>query len=118
MKRRPVIKIWQLPEMTQDDLKTLYEKIVASVVSVREIPAADKKDMIILFPADQMKHDLGRDIVIEVVGGLFSNDNAKNLLGNISAVIEEYFPEACVAGMADALYKHGTPARVYWNSEL
>ena len=62
-----VLKIWCLPDgLTEEELKSLFQQILAVVKDIPELCVRSAKDATILFPADRMKWGLGEDIVAEV----------------------------------------------------
>ena len=63
------IKVWCLPiDQSEEDLNSLHQAIVKSVVSVSETETKNENDMVCLFPADLMKYGLGQEIIIEIDG--------------------------------------------------
>lgn len=63
-----VIKVWCLPDQSEDDLNRLHQAIVKAAVSVPELCLQDENDMTCLFPADLMKYGLGEEIIVEIDG--------------------------------------------------
>ncbi|MDP2665720.1 MAG: hypothetical protein Q8P23_03770 [bacterium] len=64
----PVIKVWCLPQMTENQLKMLHKNIVGAVVDLVDLGLKDENDMTCLFPPDSMSYGLGEEIIIEVTG--------------------------------------------------
>ena len=77
----PVIKVWCLPQMTEEQLNKLHKNIVQAVVGITELGLKDESDMTCLFPPDMMSYGLGEEIVIEVTG-LFEGPGRTKTVGN------------------------------------
>lgn len=63
---KPVIKVWCLPKMTEDQLRQLHAEIVAAAMKVRGLDLRDENDLVCLFPSDMMTYGLGEEIIIDV----------------------------------------------------
>ena len=108
------VKTWCLPELTQDELKTLHNKIVRAVVSIPELGVKDENDMENLFPSDAMEYGLGTEITIEITGLPFCKHYVRNRLANkVGSVVKETFPKANVECEA---FKHD-PGSGFWSSK-
>lgn len=59
------IKVWCLPHLTQRQLQALYGSIVRAA---KAVPEAGAESHCVLFPADLMEQDLGKEIIVEVSG--------------------------------------------------
>jgi len=65
---RPIVKVWCLPDLTQEQLQALHRDIVATVAETGKIGVRGPEDMLCLFPGDMMNHGLGSEVLIEVSG--------------------------------------------------
>ena len=103
---KPVIKVWCLPKMEEDQLRQLHKKIVAAIVDA-EIGWGHLKsenDMICLFPPDMMAYGVGKEIVVEIT----STDSPVNSFPEtfakvVGTAIHEAFPGTYVQCYADRL---------------
>jgi hypothetical protein len=64
----PIIKVWCLPHLEEEELNALHKDIVKAVVGIRELGFKDENDMTCLFPSDMMKYGLGSEIIVEISG--------------------------------------------------
>jgi hypothetical protein len=64
--RKPVVKVWCLPEMSQDELRRMHLSIVATFSVMPIFPVIDQGSMVVLFPPDAMEYGKGEEVVIEV----------------------------------------------------
>jgi hypothetical protein len=60
------IKVWGLPERTENALQELHKSIVAAVASVRELNVRHESEMMVFFPTDRMAYGLGKEIAVEI----------------------------------------------------
>ncbi|MCR4276094.1 MAG: hypothetical protein NUV90_01790 [Candidatus Parcubacteria bacterium] len=98
---KPVIKVWCLPKMSEDQLRQLHAEIVAAAISVEMLGLKDENDMVCLFPSDKMSYGLGEEIIIEVrlvrrpqtSRAMMRQQQLANILGE---TMSKMFPEAYV----------------------
>jgi hypothetical protein len=83
----PVIKVWNLPKMEEEQLIKLYKEIIAAVVRVKELGLKDENDMTVLFPKDMMSYGLEKKIVIEVTGLLADPEITDVTRGILNALL-------------------------------
>lgn len=97
VKIKPTLKVWCLPLTEEEELVALHEDLVAAAVSIKELRLKSERDLIVLFPADLMKHGLGSEVLVEydhsdeAPGDVFDSLAAK--LGN---VIKKHMPRAFI----------------------
>ena len=96
----PIIKVWCLPNQSEELLRQLHQAIVAAAVSIPELKLKSEQDMTCLFPPDQMQYGLGSEIVIEVTG-LFARRNRtpqikKRLARKLGEVVKILYPDSKV----------------------
>ncbi len=109
------IKVWCLPiDQSEEDLNSLHQAIVKSVVSVPETEAKDENDMVCLFPGDLMKYGLGQEIIIEIDGLpiILKNDMEvrEQLAQFISVSVCQLYPDAKV----ECSVKRSDPTTKVW----
>lgn len=114
----PVIKVWCLPDIEEDELNSLHAAIVLAACAITELGLSDESDMTILFPADKMKYGLGTVIVIEVTGLLDKPKRTmvvrQKLARNLSVAVGMFFPQAKI----ESFVYPDDPARdAFWSSE-
>jgi len=63
---KPVVTLWCLPKMTEEQLVDLHRDVVQSFHAVLPQLVIGEESLIVLFPPDQMKHGLGQEVYIEV----------------------------------------------------
>jgi len=106
-----IVKVWCLPEMTEEQLNGLHEAIVEMFVA-SETGVKNENDLMVLFPSDMMKYGLGKQIYFEVSGNICINDGY-SLVSITGKVILSHFPKSNVYGEA-AICKYGR--RQFWSS--
>ena len=109
------IKVWCLPiDQSEEDLNSLHQAIVKSVVSVPETETKSENDMVCLFPADLMKYGLGEEIIIEIDGLpiILRNDMEvrEQLAQCVSKSVCRLYPDAKV----ECSVKRSNPATKVW----
>jgi hypothetical protein len=115
----PVIKVWCLPPgQTEDDLRRLHQRIVAAVVSVKELALKDETQMTCLFPPDQMVYGLGAEIIVEVTG-LFAHPNRawlvkQDMARALGIALKILYPAAKVECFVTTFNQH---QEGFWTSE-
>jgi phenylpyruvate tautomerase PptA (4-oxalocrotonate tautomerase family) len=114
----PVIKVWCLPEQTEEQLQALHKNLVSAVVSVTELGLKDENEMTMLFPPDAMKYGLGSEIIVEV-SSLFegpkrTDEVRQKLAENIGRVIQNFFPDALV----ECFIYPFKPSQGFWSSKI
>lgn len=96
----PVIKVWCLPDLSENEYSRLHKAIVGAVCAVKELDLKTEDDMTVLFPADKMKYGLGTVIVVEVTGLTDKPERTltvrQRLALNIGLIVSEIFPDAKV----------------------
>ncbi len=94
----PVIKVWCLPDLPENEYGRLHKAIVGAVCAVKELDLKTEDDMTVLFPADKMKYGLGTVIVVEVTGLTDKPERTlavrQRLALNIGLIVSEIFPDA------------------------
>lgn len=91
-----IVKVWCLPDASEDKLNRLHQAIVKAVVSVSEIGVKNQNDMICLFPADLMKYGLGEEIIIEIDGIVFDTPRraGEKLVQFVGKSVSVFYPDA------------------------
>ena len=112
----PIIKVWCLPERTEDQLNSLHQLIVKEVCAVEEFDFKDENDMTVLFPPDMMKYGLGSEIIIEI-SGLFekaerTEDVLNRLAKGVGGAVSTIFTEAKV----ECFVNQVKPSVGFWTS--
>lgn len=101
----PLIKIWGLPPLTEDELRSLYQEIVAASIAIPELGIRDENDLFVFFPANLMIYRLGIDIVVEVgdvdPAGRCVRPNAR-LAEALERVLAARFPNARIRALFNA----------------
>lgn len=114
----PVIKVWCLPQVPEEQLRKLHRDIVAAVVSVKELGLKDETEMTCLFPPDMdmMHYGLGEEIIIEVSGLFEKPDRTKAvrqaLAEALGKVARAMFPDAHV----ECFISSFNPAQGFWTN--
>jgi len=62
---RLMVILWCLPLLSEDQAQALYRKLMDALIK-SDLGIKDEKKITILFPVDQMKKGLGKDIVIKI----------------------------------------------------
>lgn len=112
----PVIKVWCLPQETEEKLRRLHKTIVAAVVDVPELGLRDENDMTVLFPTDMMTYGLGQEIVIEI--SVFEKPERTGevlnvLAANVGGAFKWIYPNAKIEVSVDTF----NPKQGFWSSE-
>lgn len=112
----PIVRVWCLPTISEDDLIILYNAIVKTVESTPELGLEGKNAVTVLFPPDLMKFGLGEEIIIEVVG-LFNKPECNStvcqkLARKLGRKAMEMFPSAKV----ECFIYLFNPANGFWSS--
>ena len=99
MKELVVIRVWCLPEQTEEELRKVHQAIVKAVEDVEEFGLKGEESMMVLFPADMMKYGLGSQILVEAETYFrplsWSGGNPwKKLRDNLYDTLSELFPKA------------------------
>lgn len=113
----PVIKVWCLPEQTEEELRRLHQGIVSAVVGVSELGLEDENDMTVFFPPDMMKYGIGSEVVVEV-SGLFSKPERtpevrNRLAEGVGRCVHALYPNAKVECFVTVF----EPWQGFWTSE-
>ncbi|MEK7201343.1 MAG: hypothetical protein AAB737_01785 [Patescibacteria group bacterium] len=101
----PVIKVWCLPPQSEEQLKALFDSIIAATVSVRGFNFKGMTDTTVLFPSDMMSFGIGTDICIEAGSQAFAPSKVGQEERNAFAqamvgAVAKHFPKAkieCIA---------------------
>ncbi len=114
----PVIKVWCLPDITEEKLRELHHGIVKATESVEALRLNGEQSMTVLFPEDKMKYGLGTDIIVEV-GWLFVKpertlDVRRELVRNLYRIVKKFFPNAKVECGEESLDRE---KQGFWSSE-
>jgi len=112
----PIVRVWCLPPVNENDLIVLCDAIVKTIESTPELGLEGKNAVTVLFPPDLMKFGIGEEIIIEVVG-LFNKPERspmvrQNLARKLGRKIMEMFPNARV----ECFVKPFDPANGFWSS--
>ena len=114
----PVIKVWCLPQMTEEQMNKLHKNIVQAVVGITELGLKDESDMTCLFPPDMMSYGLGEEIAIEVTGLFEGPGRTKTVGERLASALGEtvctIFPKAHV----QCLVNEPNPEQVFWSSRM
>ncbi len=98
---KPIIWVWCLPRLSEEELQRLHSDLVAAVVSVGVLGIEKEADLIVLFPPDIMSYGLGTEILVEYVERTYHIMAVlKNLAAKLGNVIRKHFPEAFVQSTA------------------
>lgn len=62
---KPVLKVFGLPTMREEELIALHKDLVAAAMSIKGLKFKGEDDLLIFFLADQMKYGLGSEILVE-----------------------------------------------------
>ena len=113
----PVIKIYCLPESTEEKLTGLYRSIVHAVASIPEIGVSDKKDISCLLIPDMMKYGLGTEIIVEITG-LYERpertEEVRNKLAtNIGEAVHSLYPST---ELVECFVFPFNPTQGFWSS--
>lgn len=115
--RKPVIKVWCLPIMTETNLKSLHRKIVAAVESVSVLGLKGEGSIVVLFPPDMMNYGLGSDIFIEITGLTirpeWTQDVGRILAESVGRTIKGVIPRASV----ECVVSRSSSQDGFWSSE-
>ncbi|MFA6414920.1 MAG: hypothetical protein WC217_01690 [Candidatus Paceibacterota bacterium] len=98
---RPVVKVWCLPKLTEEQLLQVHAEIVATAVKIKELGLKNEDHIVVLFPSDSMSYGLGEVINIDVTlvkcpqtaSAMARQQGLANALGEM---IHKMFPKACV----------------------
>jgi len=112
----PIIKLWCLPQQTEDQLNLLHQAIVKEVCSIKELGFRDENDMVVLFPPDMMSYGLGSEVFVEI-SGIFNAPEVtpeplNRLAKNIGQMVSSKFPEAKV----ECFVNQVKPSAGFWTS--
>ena len=114
----PVIKVWCLPQMTEEQLNKLHKNIVHAVVGITELGLKDESDMTCLFPPDMMRYGLGEEIIVEVTGLFEKPERSKNVRRLLAAMlglrVKEIFPNAHIECFIYPFH----PEQGFWSSKI
>lgn len=97
--RKPVLKVWCLPSLSEESIKTLHAELVGAAVSVNKLGLKDERDVIVLFPDDKMEYGLGSEILAEyadVEADWKNRSEREQLAAKIGNVLKKHFPAAFV----------------------
>jgi hypothetical protein len=65
--RKPVVKAWCLPDLSEERLKELHQIIVGVFAALYPIVSVlSQDDLIVLFPPDSMEYGKGSEVLVEV----------------------------------------------------
>lgn len=113
----PIIKIWCLPKLDEENLREIHQSVVNAVEKVEVLGLKGESSITTLFPTDMMSYGLGTEVIIEVCG-LFvkpertpavRNELARNLVESLHG----FFPEAFV----ECFIQNFDPAQGFWSSK-
>jgi len=112
----PVIKVWCLPDMKEEELNRLHQGIVGAVCSVKELGLNSENDMTTLFPVDKMKYGLGKDIVVEITGLTDKPERTlevrQTLARHVGMFTSGFFPDARIEVF---VYPDDQKRDVFWS---
>lgn len=112
-----VIRVWGLPEeLYETQLRTISSNIVKTVREIKELYIKDEKDVMILFPPNRMKWELGKEIIVEI--SLFDRpirtEEIRNLLaGHVGRMVKGHFPCSIVECFVQTVQESSG----FWTSE-
>lgn len=94
----PIIRVWCLPQVEEEELRQLHQDIVKAVVGINELGLKDENDMTCLFPPDMMKYGLGSEIIIEILGLFEKPERTPEVISSLAfqvgAAVSRRFKEA------------------------
>lgn len=118
MSIKPVLKVFGLPIMLEDQMIELHANLVAAAVSIKEFGLKDERGLIIVFSADSMKYGLGSEILIEYKDladhWMRSGKLLVLLAAKLGGVMQRRFPSAFV--QSEVTTGDGQH-RYHWTSE-
>ena len=82
----PVIKVWCLPKMSEEQLKMLHKNIVGAVVDLVDLDLKGD-DINCLFPPDSMSYGLGKEVIIEVTGLFEKPERTEEVRRNLAQAL-------------------------------
>jgi hypothetical protein len=93
----PVIKVWCLPKLPEQELSEVIQGIIRAVVSIHELGLKSEKDMSVIAPVG---YHVSSEIIVEVTG-LFmkperTNEVRQRLAEAIGTTVKGLFPKAMV----------------------
>ncbi len=96
-KIKPVLKLWCLPQIPEDNLVALHKDLVAAAVSVKELKLKSERDLIVLFPSDMMKHGLGSELLVEYEhSNEASGEDFDILAAKLGNAVKRHRPQAFI----------------------
>lgn len=112
------IKVWCLPQREESELKKITHDIIKTVQEFHELKVRGEDDLLILFPPDSMKYELGVEVLIEVLlteTWVPDRETRYRLAENLGATVKTHVPETrvveCIVDFLDPL-RHG-----FWSSK-
>lgn len=95
---KPVVKVWCLPESTEEELRALFEKIVETLCPIKNLGINNQTDLVILFPQDMMRYGLGSEIIVEMADFCCGSANFKQVFKKATKsmvdILTELYPDA------------------------
>ena len=97
----PIVRISCLPQIPEEQLKKLYQDIVAAVVGIEELGLKNIDHAVTcLFPPDSMSYGLGDEVIIEVIGLFEKPERTEEVRQRLAVALKDtvdaMFPEAFV----------------------
>jgi hypothetical protein len=117
----PQITVWCLqPDLSEDRLRELHQRIVDAAVSIKELGLKDENDFLTVFPLDMMKYGAGTEIMVQVSELWHKPErtpSVRNALTKaLGMTVKEMFPNAVVAARIDPPFN---PVRDgFWTSKM
>ncbi|MDP2735700.1 MAG: hypothetical protein Q8P12_05850 [bacterium] len=112
----PVIKVWCLPQQSEEDLNKLHQSIVAGVTSVKELGLKDEKDMTVLFPPDMMMYGLGDEVIVEISGLFVKPERTQEVRQRLAKSVGENVSVLCPNAKVECFVQPFDPAQGFWSS--
>lgn len=72
---KPVIKVWCLPKLSEEELQQLFVQIRDTLKVVEGSGVKDDESLLVLMPPDSMSFGLGTEILVEATIPLVGNTN-------------------------------------------
>ena len=91
----PTIKVFCLPVLEQNELKSLHQNIVKVMSGFPRTGVRGEEDLLVLFPPDLMAYGLGQEIKVEITDLPENARRNLNLLAQKMCMIMKFrFPQA------------------------
>jgi hypothetical protein len=114
----PHITVWCLPDLNEEKLRELHNKLVAATVGVKELGLKGEGDMLNTFPPDMMKYGLGSEIMVHVAELWDKPERTPEVRNRLALelgeAVESMFPDAVVAVRLDPPFD---PKQGFWTNK-